>query len=245
MASTSKHATARLRRALLAAAEASIVADGFAQLGVVDVAKRAGVSVNVVREHFADNDELLRGLSSEFVVQMRTVTDQATRSGIWKGAPARDVIEVAVRSVIDVVLERKELVRTLLAQGTNEPLLLADLREIGTYLTARLVSVLAECTNVPARPSRALAFSLLMAAGLAHHRIMVGDEWSGVAFSKEQLAEEASSMIAAYLGLQPTISFRDDSPDAAQTTSIAALIPDDAPTDAVQALTTSEMEIVE
>ena len=244
MGSTSKHATARLRRTILAAAEASLGHKGFAHLSFDDVAARAEVDTSAVREHFPDKDALLRGLSSEFVVQMRTVTDQSTRSGIWKGAAARDVIEVAVRSVLDVVLERQALVRTLLAEGTNDQALADDLREIGTHLSSRLITVLSECTNVPARPSRALAFSLLMAAGLAHHRVMVGDGWSGVAFSKEQLAEEAARMIAAYLGLQPTISFVDDSPDAARTTSIAAAIPDDAPTDMVAAITTSEIEVV-
>ncbi len=244
MESTGRHASARVRRALLAAAEASIAEEGFANLTLERVAERGKVSASVIREHFTDKDEMLRGLSREFVSQMRIATDQSTRSGIWKGAAARDVIEVAVRTVLDVVFERKALVRTLLAQGSVDPSLVADLREIGTNLSVRLIAVLSECTNVPARPSRALAFSLLMAAGLAHHHVLVGDEWAGVAFSKEQLAEEAARMISAYLGLQPTISFRDDSPDAAPTTMIAALIPDDAPTDMVAALTTDEIEIV-
>ena len=65
---------------------------------------------------------------------------------------------------------------------------------------------------------RAVAFSLLVGVALAHHWILVGDEWSGVSFSKEQLAEEASQAICAYLGLKPTISIVDNQrPDLART----------------------------
>ena len=59
----------------------------------------------------------------------------------------------------------------------------------------------------------------------------VGDEWSGVSFTKEQLAEEASRMICAYLGLQPTIAVGDAAPDAG-------------PTDMIEALRTSEIQTV-
>ena len=71
----------------------------------------------------------------------------------------------------------------------------------------------------------------IASVALAHHYILVGDEWSGVSFSKEQLAEEASRAICAYLGLQPTIAFREDMPDGS-------------PTEEIEALGTTEIEIV-
>ena len=174
----------------------------------------------------------LRALSQMFLEQMTTVTEQSTQLGTWKGAPARDVVEVAVRSILDVVIDRKGLVRAFLAHGTTDASLAADLRMVGSHLSQRLVLVLAECTNVPARPSRAVAFSLLVAVALAHHYILVGDEWSGVSFSREQLAEETSRLVCAYLGLQPTFALKEDSPDLART-------------DMIEALTTSEIELVD
>jgi hypothetical protein len=174
---------------------------------------------------------LLRALSQTFAEAIITATDQSTRGGIWKGAPARDFLELAVRSILDVAIERKGLVRAFLAHGATDPSLPADLRRVGTHLCQRVIVVLAECTNVPARPSRAIAFSLLCAAALAHHDILVGDEWSGVSFSKEQLAEEATRMICAYLGLQPAVAVREETYDAA-------------PTDMIEALRTSEIQTV-
>lgn len=212
----------RERRALLVAGEALIGEKGFARTTVEDVAARAGVGAEVFYAHFQGMGALLRALSSTFVEQMMGVTDQSTRTGIWKGAAARDVVEVAVRSILDVVLERRGLVRAFLAHGTTDASLAVDLRRIGTHMSQRIIAVLSECTNVPARPSRAIAFSLLVAAALAHHTILVGDDWAGVSFTKEQLAEETSRAICAYLGLEPTIAVRDDTPDAAPTGTLEA-----------------------
>ena len=65
---------------------------------------------------------------------------------------------------------------------------------------------------------------------LAHHYILVGDEWSGVSFTKEQLTEEAARAICAYLGLEPTIAIRQETPDAA-------------PTELLPAVSTTEVEV--
>jgi AcrR family transcriptional regulator len=210
------------RRAILVAGEALISEKGFGRTTVEDVATQAKVSNDVFYAHFQGMGALLRALSTHFTDSMLMAIDQSTKSGIWRGAAARDVIEVAVRTIIDVVLERQGLVRAFLAHGTTDPSLANDLCRVGTHMAKRIVGTLAECTNVPARPSRAVAFSILMAASLAHHHIMVGDEWAGVSFSKEQLTEEASRAICAYLGLEPTIAIRmnENAPDAAPTEMI-------------------------
>lgn len=217
----------RERRLLLSAGEESINENGFARATIADVASRAKLGLDVAHRHFASMDALLRALSGMFVQQMETVIGQATQSGIWKGAPARDVVEVAVRSVLDVVIDRAGLVRAFLAQGATDPSLSADLRRTGTHLSQRLIAVMSECSNVPARPSRAIAFSLLVSVALAHHYVLVGDEWSGTAFSRYELAEETSRLVCAYLGLQPTIGLLEDSADSAPTGMIEALRGDD------------------
>jgi len=96
------------------------------------------------------------------------------------------------------VLERADLVRAFLTQ-TSDSSLAADLRRAGTHLSRCLITVMAECSGAPARPSRAIAFSLLVSAALAHHTILVGDDWSGVRFTKEEVAEETARVISAYL----------------------------------------------
>jgi AcrR family transcriptional regulator len=213
----------RTRDALLAVAEDLIGARGFERSNVGELCRRAGVTEKVFREHFSDMDAVLHALFAAFVVQMHTVTDEATRSGIWKGAAARDVIEVAVRSVIDVILERPALVRAFLTKGDSDPAMMGELRGIGTRLAERLVVVLGECRDVPLQPERSVAFSLLVAVSLAHHYALIGDEWSGTSFTPAQLSEEASRMICAYLGLGPTIRHMGETPDGAPTGEIATI----------------------
>jgi hypothetical protein len=169
----------------------------------------------------------LRALSIAFADQMIAATDQATGVGTWKGAAARDVVEVAVRSILDVVIERGPLVRQILAASAYDQGFAEDLRRIGTHLSTRLVAIMPECTNVPVRPTRALAFSLLLTVSLAHHHVLVGGEWSGVTFSKEQLTEETARAVCAYLGLSPTISMLEDGPDAAPTDMVEAIHTDE------------------
>jgi AcrR family transcriptional regulator len=215
----------RQRRALLAAAEAAITDKGFARATVEDIATRAKTTVDIFYAHFQGKGAVLRALNDEFVEQMLRTADDSTQPGIWTGAAARDVVEVAVRTILDVVIERRGLVRAFLAHGATDPALAAGLRRIGTHLSARLIAVLGECRDVPSRPSRSVAFCLLLSVALAHHYVLVGDEWSGVAFSKDQLAEEMTRAITAYLGLPPVTDDVESIPDGAPTTAVRAVPP--------------------
>jgi AcrR family transcriptional regulator len=216
------------RRAIVKAAKALIQERGFARLTPADVAAKAKVSDIAFRAEFPDMDALLKQLSLSFADEMIATTDASTRQGIWKDTAARDVVEVAVRSIVDVVLEQGYLVREILAASAREPAFAKDLERVGRHLSSRLVAVMAECTNVPVRPARSLAFSLLLTVSLAHHHVLVGNDWSGVVFTKEQLTEEAARAVCAYLGLSPTISIKEDGPDVAPTEMVAAIRPEDA-----------------
>jgi AcrR family transcriptional regulator len=216
---TRKRPTLVERDALLAAGEAVIVEQGFVRATVEGIAERAKLSTDTFYAHFQGKGALLRALNDQFVERMLYVTDESTRPGIWRGAPARDVVEVAVRSVLDTVIEHAGLVRAFLAQGATDPALALGLRRVGAHLSERLLTVLGECSGVPVRPKRAISFSLLLSVALAHHYVLVGDDWSGIRFSKEELAEETARAISAYLGLEPTIVGRVPAPDSTPAVS--------------------------
>ena len=198
---TTREAPAGPRLAIMDAGEAVIGEKGFVRATVDDISQRAGVTADVFYGHFAGKGALLRALNERFCEQAMTVTDQATKSGIWTTATARDVVEVAVRSILDVVIDRQGLVRAVLAHGTTDPALAAGLRRVGVHLTTRLQQVMKETRSPPdERPNeRALAFSLLLSVALAHHTILVGDAWSGVHFEREELYSEMARAVAAYL----------------------------------------------
>ena len=185
--------------ALLDAGELEIGLRGFARTKVEHVAERAGVSVDVFHAHFAGMGALLRALNLRFVDQMAAAVDASTATGSWSGSRVRDVVEIAVRTILDVVQDRQGLVRAFLAHGATDRALAAGLRKIGTHMTSRLVVALRECRDAPATRDRSVAFSLMLSVALAHHCILVGDDWSGVRFTREELAEETSRVISAYL----------------------------------------------
>jgi len=106
--------------ALLDAGEAAIVERGFARTTIEDVATRAGVSVDVFHAHFPGKGALLRALNDRFVDQMLAAVDASTRTGSWSTSRVRDVVEIAVRTILDVVDERQGLVRAFLAHGATD-----------------------------------------------------------------------------------------------------------------------------
>ncbi|MCW5836324.1 MAG: TetR/AcrR family transcriptional regulator [Labilithrix sp.] len=182
---------------VLDAAEVLIADAGFAAVTEAEIAGAAGVTLDVLRAHFADKAALLRALHDRFCAQATSVTDDSTRSGIWDHASPRDVVEVAVRSILDVVLGRAELVRAVIASG--DPELLDGFRRVGANITAKVSRVIEELRDEDKPGERDVAFVLLLAVSLAHHAIMLGTEWSGVAFEREELYDRATRATRAYL----------------------------------------------
>ena len=193
------------RLAILAAGESVIAEKGFARASVEDIAARANVDPDVFYGHFSGKGALLRALCDRWVQQMTTVTNDATRSGIWATASPSEMVDVAARSAIDAIYDHSPLVRAVLAHGATDPTLAAALKKIGTLLTRRVVKVIKETKSKAEKHigEREVAFCLLMAIGLAHHAILVGADSTGHGFTRDDIASEASRAIAAYLGAPP------------------------------------------
>jgi AcrR family transcriptional regulator len=186
---------------ILTAGEAVIGKKGFGRATIEEIAAEAKVTEDVFYAHFQGKGAMLRALNDRFVEQMLTAIDQSTRSGSWSNARASDLVEVAVRSVLEVVFDHDGLVRAFLAHGATDRSLAEGLKKIGAHLAKRLTASLGECRDVESVDTRAVAFSLLLAVSLAHHSVLVGEEWSGVFFSREELSRETATAISAYLGL--------------------------------------------
>lgn len=188
-------------KVILDAGETVITERGFARATIEDIAKEAGISLDVFHAHFAGKGALLRALNDRFVDQMLAAVDGTTRSGIWTTSRVGDVIEIAVRTVLDVIHERRGIVRAFLTHGVTDRALSAGLRRIGTHMTTELVRALQSCkdANTKAVGERAVGFSLLLSASIAHHCILVGDDWSGVGFTREEIVEETTRAIRAYV----------------------------------------------
>lgn len=190
------------KKTFMSIGERMISERGFARTRVEDIAAAAGVPPGVFHIHFAGKGALLRALNEEFVEQMLGAIDESTRSGSWRNAKVRDVVEIAVRAILDVVLTREGIVRAFLSHGATDRALAMGLSRIGTHMTTRLMASLAECADAPKRGDareRQVGFSLLLSVALAHHCVLVGEGWSGIPFTREELVDEMARNITAYL----------------------------------------------
>ena len=200
--STTREVPAISRKTFMSIGERMISERGFARTRVEDIAAAAGVPPAMFHAHFAGKGALLRALNEEFVEQMVGAIDESTRTGSWRNARVRDVVEIAVRAILDVVLTREGLVRAFLSHGATDRSLALGLSKIGTHMTKRIWASLSECTDAPEEGDtreRQVGFALLLSVGLAHHCVLVGEGWSGIPFSREELVEEMARNITAYL----------------------------------------------
>lgn len=203
LAETIEAPAALPRLSLIAAGEAVISQKGFARATVEDIAAYANVSTDVFYAHFSGKGALLRALCDRWVMQMTTVTNDATRSGIWATATPSEMIDVAARSAIDAIYDHAPIVRAVLSQCATDRMLAASLEKIGTLLTRRVMKVIKEIKTKGEKHigEREVAFSLLLAISLAHHAILVGAGSTGHPFDRDEIASEATRAIAAYLGV--------------------------------------------
>jgi AcrR family transcriptional regulator len=203
LAATTEAPTALPRMSLLAAGEAVIGEKGFARATVEDISTRAGVSTDIFYAHFSGKGALLRALCDRWVSQMTSVTNDATKSGIWATATPSEMVDVAARSAIDAIYDQAPLVRAVLAHGATDPALAGYLKKIGTLLTRRVMKVIKEIKSKKEKQigEREVAFCLLTAIALAHHAILVGADSTGHPFDRDAITAEASRAIAAYLGV--------------------------------------------
>jgi len=192
------------RTIIMEAAELELAHVGFGMTTEAELAKAANVSLDAFHAHFADKMALLRALNERFCAQAITVTNEATRSGIWDNSSPREVIEVAVRSILDVVIGRGALVKAVLSSGDEA--LLEGFRSVGRNITTRIVRVIDEMSATDKPGERDVAFVFLLAVSLAHHTIMIGPEWSGVDFDRNELYERAVCAVRGYLESRPRSS---------------------------------------
>jgi AcrR family transcriptional regulator len=192
---------------LLKAGEVVIADKGFARATVEDIAASARVSTDVFYANFSGKGALLRALAERWVGQMTTVTNDATRSGIWETATRSEMVDLAARSAIDAIYDHAPIIRAVLAHGATDPALSAGLKKIGSLLTRRVMKVIKENKERTENEShigeREVAFSLLIAISIAHHAVLVGADSTGQPFLRQEVTTEATRAIAAYLGAVP------------------------------------------
>jgi AcrR family transcriptional regulator len=199
LAQTVEAPSAGPRLLLMDAAESVLAEIGFSATTGTEIARFAGVSLDVFQAHFASKTALLHAMIDRFCAQAITTTDEALRSEA--ATLPHELVAIAIRSILDVVLGRAPLVRAVLSHGDDK--MIDGLRRFGAHVTMRVTHLLEEmdvgADSGAKLESRDVAFVLHSAAALAHQAAMGVTDWTGSGFDRDELCTRASQLAQAYL----------------------------------------------
>lgn len=182
---------------LLDAAETVLSELGFRDTTDEEVARAAGVSLDVFHAHFASKAALLHAVSDRLCGQLDAVTSEATRTGIWETATPREIVELAIRSMLDVLLARAGLVRAILVSGDET--MMDALRQVRAKMAANVLRLVGDARG-DKPDQRDVAFALLLAISITHHAVVAGTEWCGLDLEHAELRERIVRAATQCLG---------------------------------------------
>jgi len=146
------------RQALLAAARALFAAEGYAAVGIEEVARRAGVTRGALYHHFRDKRDLFRAVAEEIEDELDGLTAAATRAVLREPADLPEAMAAGMAAFLDAC--QGPDMRVLLLDG---PSVLGwrewhalDARHALRQIEAGLAA-LVEGGFMPAQPLRPLA----------------------------------------------------------------------------------------
>lgn len=181
---------------IMDAAEGVIAERGYNHTTIREIAKWAGVSVDVFHAHFADMRALLTALVERLSDLAMNTIDDATRPARWDGNEGGSIaVEQAIRSVTELMISRAALLRAVFT-GTERGLV-DEVRRIGMHLTIRLTRLLNDLPHPP--EPHDVGFAVLSALAVAHHAATVGPEWSGIELDPDDIGKRAANMAVAYI----------------------------------------------
>lgn len=190
---------------LLDAAEALLDEKSFDDVGVAEVAHRAGSSVGSFYARFADKRALLHALQERFVIDGMATADDAFDPAHWEGAKADEIVAAVVAFLVRIHRDRRGLMRALLLVQVTQP----EIRERANALSRhvlRALTVLLLARRSEIRhpdPARAVAFGLWQVVASLKHALLDPEEAQTLRrVSERALPAELTRACLAYLGVK-------------------------------------------
>jgi AcrR family transcriptional regulator len=189
---------------LLDAAEALIVERGLGALSIPEVTRRARSSVGGFYARFRDKNELLRALEERFFRQVQVRLDALADERRWEGRPVADVIAAAVRELVAVTEERRELIRAFLFRATQDVKIRDDAIRFRNRAAERVAALLVAKAPSFRHPDPVVAIDLGVQFAFAlmnQHVLLDGTHAAGRRLGREELEREIGRMFLAYVGI--------------------------------------------
>jgi AcrR family transcriptional regulator len=189
---------------LLDAAEALVTARGFDDVGIAEIARRAGSSVGAFYRRFADKDGLLHALHERFCDEARATADAALAPARWSGAATETVVRQFTRFLVQVFREREGFFRTILQRGAADPVVRERTDRLFEHLADRLAALLRGRRGDIAHgdPRLAATVGLRVVIGTLTHTIQTQPRT--LSLTDDRLGAELARVFIAYLGVPST-----------------------------------------
>jgi AcrR family transcriptional regulator len=189
---------------LLDAAEALVTARGFDDVGIAEIARRAGSSVGAFYRRFADKDGLLHALHERFCDEARATADAVLAPARWSGATTAAVLHEFTGFLVQVFREREGFFRAILQRGTADPVVRERTDRLFEHLADRLAALLRGRRRdiAHADPRLAATVGLRVVIGTLTHTIQTQPRTLSLA--DERLGAELARVFSAYLGIPST-----------------------------------------
>ncbi|MEZ4319656.1 MAG: TetR/AcrR family transcriptional regulator [Myxococcota bacterium] len=196
----------RTLEALLDAAERILEGQPLQSAGVSAIAKEAGSSVGAFYHRFPDKQALARTLYQRFRNQSLATVKENFDPAQWDGVDLAEVVDALVGFTAHDYLLRPGLRRFAMHLVESDP----DIRALSKQLSGAVVDAFeellvlrrAEYTHPDPRLAaeflHRMMFSTLDQVALFHGEAPTGNE-----LTEDQLVNELSSAIKAYLGVKP------------------------------------------
>jgi AcrR family transcriptional regulator len=189
---------------ILDAAEAMLEEKGWGDLGVSEIAARAGSSVGAFYARFPDKQALLHALHERFVAEAVATADAAFQPARWAGATAPEIVARIVAFLVQIQRDRRGLLRALKLASATDATFRAREHRLLLYVRDGLAALLVGRPEIThPEPERAVAFGLWQVLASLEHALLVPEESAALRRVPERaFPAELTRALLAYLGVR-------------------------------------------
>lgn len=165
------------RESILRVADEVLFRDGVAHLSIVEVANRAGISRQLVYQHFADLNALLIELIRSRLTELQSFLDGLDGS---RRGEIRELVDVQLRRVLNLPLRDRQLLRNIFGDITMLPKdlwpTISEMRHDVVARWARLIDPQAKPTSQAYAKMGLIMHTILGAWDLLYEGVVTEDE---------------------------------------------------------------------
>ncbi len=165
------------RESILRVADEVLFRDGVAHLSIVEVANRAGISRQLVYQHFADLNALLIELIRSRLTELQSFLDGLDGS---RRGEIRELVDVQLRRVLNLPLRDRQLLRNIFGDISMLPKdlwpTISEMRHDVVARWARLIDPQAKPTSQAYAKMGLIMHTILGAWDLLYEGVVTEDE---------------------------------------------------------------------